>query len=74
MTSSCLLLCIGTVAITSGMGQWQIAIGIACAFALAWPVFTRIFKATDRGDFPQFIGDVFPDEVEQIQEQRKDAQ
>jgi hypothetical protein len=53
------------------MAGWGVAFCIAGGIAIAWPVVTRIFDATERGDFPGFIDDVFPDEVDEVREKRQ---
>ena len=70
MTARLLLCTAGTVLIAVVMGHWMIALGIAAGIALAFGVITKIFQATERGDFPGFIEDVFPEKTEEIKQRK----
>lgn len=61
----------GTVLVAFILGHWLIGLGIVIGIGLAFPVIAKIFQATERGDFPGFIEDVFPEEVEEIKRQQR---
>lgn len=71
MTAKLLLCTAGAVLVAFILGHWMIALGIAAGIALAFGVITKIFQATERGDFPGFIEDVFPEETREIEQRRR---
>ena len=71
MTVKLFLCTAGAVLVAIITGHWMIALGIAAGIALAFGVVTKIFRATERGDFLGFIEDAFPEETKEIKQQRR---
>jgi hypothetical protein len=65
------LLAVGTVVAIAIAGHWTIAIVLAIVAIPTFFVVSRIFVATEREDFPGFIEDVFPDEVDEVRRKEK---
>lgn len=67
-----LLLCTaGAVLVAFILGHWLVGLGIMLGIGMAFPVIAKIFQATERGDFPGFIEDVFPEEVKEVKRQQR---
>lgn len=61
-----MLLMLGTLLAMILVGEWQIAFWAAIGMLGALYVGMKVFAATERGDFPGFIEDMFPDEIDEI--------